>query len=388
MYLHLTWTMIDAGPQLAQLRGAARRTFSSGSQSSPPARGPGSTLVNAGSTKTVMGTVQQSVKGAGAAAYKLLPGSAKQLVQSASKPGAMQRVLSLQLEAFWQRHGNKVIGAGAVFALYMLWRSIFNLTSVFVNLSGAMAEFGFLALAAAVVAWVFLYFRYLYTIRPDAVYRKALVQLNTNPGILEVMGAPVAGSDLRAYVMTGGGLRIKHLKPRLRSRRLQMIFPLSGTERRGLVSLEAKKVKGRYVFKLLAVDVPSAAGPEQRIYLEGDERIYNRGSVMRELRDPFLNALSMRETYEAEDEVDEAAEEAAEAQAQRSRAAQVASGEILADDQGMYFHERTYWAVRRWVAWARERGAALRSTPVKELPAKNAADVKEIVVEKPAAGTS
>ena len=42
------------------------------------------------------------------------------------------------------------------------------------------------ALAAAIVAFVFLYFRHLYTIRPDAVYRKALVQLNTNPGILEV----------------------------------------------------------------------------------------------------------------------------------------------------------------------------------------------------------
>lgn len=40
------------------------------------------------------------------------------------------------------------------------------------------------------MAWVFLYFRYLYTIRPDAVYRKALVQLNTNPGILEVTGCP------------------------------------------------------------------------------------------------------------------------------------------------------------------------------------------------------
>lgn len=42
------------------------------------------------------------------------------------------------------------------------------------------------ALAAAIVAFAFLYFRHLYTIRPDAVYRKALVQLNTNPGILEV----------------------------------------------------------------------------------------------------------------------------------------------------------------------------------------------------------
>ncbi len=43
------------------------------------------------------------------------------------------------------------------------------------------------------------------------------------------------------------------------------------------------------MFKLLAVDVPSAAGSEQRIYLEGDARVYDRGSVMRELRDPFLN---------------------------------------------------------------------------------------------------
>ena len=59
------------------------------------------------------------------------------------------------------------------------------------------------------------------------------------------MGAPVAGSDVRAYVMTGGGLRLKGLAPRFRSRRCQMIFPLRGSERRGLVSLEAKKRKAR-----------------------------------------------------------------------------------------------------------------------------------------------
>ncbi len=48
-------------------------------------------------------------------------------------------------------------------------------------------------------------------------------------------------------------------------------------------------MQGRYLFKLLAVDVPSAAGPEQRIYLEGDERTYDRGAVLREMRDPLLN---------------------------------------------------------------------------------------------------
>lgn len=57
----------------------------------------------------------------------------------------------------------------------------------------------------------------------------------------QVMGAPVAGSSLRATVVRGGGLRLKGLVPRYRSKKVQMIFPLTGSERRGLVSLEAKK---------------------------------------------------------------------------------------------------------------------------------------------------
>lgn len=63
--------------------------------------------------------------------------------------------------------------------------------------------------------------------------------------LVQVMGAPIAGSDLRAQILTGGGLRLKNLRPRIRSRRLQMLFWATGTERRGLVSLEAKKLKVR-----------------------------------------------------------------------------------------------------------------------------------------------
>lgn len=62
---------------------------------------------------------------------------------------------------------------------------------------------------------------------------------------MQVMGAPLAGSDVRAQVMTGGGLRLKALQPRLRSRRLQMIFPLRGSQHRGLVSLEVKRRRVR-----------------------------------------------------------------------------------------------------------------------------------------------
>jgi hypothetical protein len=59
------------------------------------------------------------------------------------------------------------------------------------------------------------------------------------------MGAPLAGSDVRAQVLTGGGFRLRGLRPRYRSRRLQMIFPLRGAEHRGLVSLEAKRRRVR-----------------------------------------------------------------------------------------------------------------------------------------------
>eukprot|EP00884_Botryococcus_braunii_P014833 jgi/Botrbrau1/23350/Bobra.0051s0009.1 len=206
--------------------------------------------------------------------------------------------MALQLDAFWQAHGNKVIALASFLSIFLLWRMLFSMTTTFVTLSNKMAEYGFLALSIAIASFTYLYFKRQYTISPDSVYRGALVLLNTNPGILEVMGAPVTGSPLRAYVMTGGGIRMKGLLPRWRSRRIQMIFPLTGAERRGLVSLEAKKRKGKYVYKLLAVDVPAAGGQEQRLYVEGNERLYNRGSVVKELRDPFLNAVALKETYE------------------------------------------------------------------------------------------
>ena len=46
--------------------------------------------------------------------------------------------------------------------------------------------------------------------------------------------------------------------------------------------------QGHYVFKLLAVDVPTASSAEQRLYVEGDAKLYHRGGVINELRDPFI----------------------------------------------------------------------------------------------------
>lgn len=93
-----------------------------------------------------------------------------------------------------------------------------------------------------------LYIRSRLTINPDKVYRIAMRKLNTSAGILEVMGAPLTGTDLRAYVMSGGGLSLKKFKPTLRSKRCFLIFPIRGSERRGLVSIEVKKKKGEVCF--------------------------------------------------------------------------------------------------------------------------------------------
>ena len=76
----------------------------------------------------------------------------------------------------------------------------------------------------------------------------AMRKLNTSAGILEVMGAPLSGSDLRAYVMSGGGLTLKNFTPNRRSKRCFLIFPIRGSERKGLVSVEVKKKKGQVCF--------------------------------------------------------------------------------------------------------------------------------------------
>jgi len=223
-------------------------------------------------------------------------------------------------------------------AVYLIWRTTFRIASTFINVTESMAEWGFMGFAFTVVVLTALYLRSYFTIDPNRVYRLAMYRLNTSPAVLEVMGAPLLGSELRASVLTGGGFRIKNFKLKRRSPRLQMIFPLTGSDRKGLVSLEAKKKQGKYQFKLLAVDVRAdggnllptttttaaaitptnanalaseaaasinAGGPAPRVYVEGDLQAYNKGGVLTELRDPFLRAVSLQPVYDVEDEVEE-----------------------------------------------------------------------------------
>lgn len=45
-------------------------------------------------------------------------------------PGAVNRVISLQLTAFWQNHSNAIMGVGAAAACYGLWRTLVRTSEV------------------------------------------------------------------------------------------------------------------------------------------------------------------------------------------------------------------------------------------------------------------
>lgn len=65
-------------------------------------------------------------------------------------------------------------------------RLTFKTAAIFVDITEGLAEWGFLAGAAALVTLAALYVKRHYTIDPDTVYRLAMLRLNTNPGVLEV----------------------------------------------------------------------------------------------------------------------------------------------------------------------------------------------------------
>lgn len=232
-----------------------------------------------------------------------------------------REAVGLQMEAFWSRNYLILVGAGAAALCIVLWRIMFGVASTFVGLSEGMAKYGFLALATAMVAFSGMYLRSRFTINPDKAYRIAMRKLNTNAGILEVMGAPLSGTDLRAYVMSGGGPKLKKFKLRFGGKRCFLIFPIRGSERKGLVSVEVKKKKGQYDMKLLAVDIPMSNGPDQRLFLIGNEEEYRiGGGLISELRDPIVKAMAAEKEFEVLDDKEEEEDEARElAEAERKQ---------------------------------------------------------------------
>lgn len=234
-----------------------------------------------------------------------------------------RKAVTLQLQAAWQVYGTYVMVGAAGVGVYALWRSMYGVAGWFVDLSETMAEAGFLGLAISLGVLGAMWTRSLYHVEPDAAYRLAMRALNAHAGALELLGAPVIGSEVRAFVQSGGKLRMSsRWRPKFASRRIHMIFPVKGTEARGIASLEVKKrvrfPRSQMEIKLLAVDLPnSRSGELGRVFVVGDTAAYSRGSrgagLMSELRDPLLRVMGAEGDFNAEDDADEEAEAAEEA---------------------------------------------------------------------------
>lgn len=69
----------------------------------------------------------------------------------------------------------------------------------------------------------------------------------------------------------------------------------------------------QYDMKLLAVDIPMASGPDQRLFLVGDEQEYKvGGGLISELRDPIVKAMAAEKEFDYLDEREDAEDEARE----------------------------------------------------------------------------
>ena len=66
----------------------------------------------------------------------------------------------------------------------------------------------------------------------------------------------------------------------------------------------------QYDMKLLAVDIPMESGPDQRLFLVGDEQEYKvGGGLISELRDPILKAMAAEKEFDYLDEREDAEDE-------------------------------------------------------------------------------
>lgn len=72
---------------------------------------------------------------------------------------------------------------------------------------------------------------FLQAIRPDDVYRLAMRQLRTSADVAAALGRPLQDTELRAFVMSGGRLRVKNFVPGYSTRRCHLLFPVQARPR-------------------------------------------------------------------------------------------------------------------------------------------------------------
>jgi len=195
---------------------------------------------------------------------------------------ADQRALTLHLQAALTHHQTAVVGGVGALSTLALWRAFANVGSLFGASGGLVSEVELLAAAGLVSLGGGLALRQRFWVEASAVERLALRALQRNPGVLEVLGAPLFRKGPSTAVELPGGITFtfRHWRPRVQASSVQVLFSVQGSEREGLVAARASKKKGKYHFCLLAVDCPAQQHGHHRIFLAGDSQAYDQGGLV------------------------------------------------------------------------------------------------------------
>jgi len=319
-----------------------RRTFSAASYLDrlPVLRGASDALKDA---RGRAAAAASKVTDARKALYARLPASVRHVLDTQGDD--RRRVIALHFDAFWHSHGTKLTAAGGAATTLLLWKTMLGIGGVFGDVSASSNTL--LGTSALSVGGALAAVKQRNTISPEAVYRSAMRQLNSHLGVLEAMGPPLVGTERRAYILSGGGLRLKGLRPAFRSHRMQMVFLLRGADARGVVAIDVRKWKGKSEFKLLALDIPSADGNNVRIFLHGQPSQFEKNGVFDQLYTPLKTATGMQAIFDADDKLDRQRE---------SIARDVLNPKPLHLGGGMYSWERaveTFHSLRQRVAGGR-----------------------------------
>eukprot|EP00210_Caulerpa_lentillifera_P001556 g1494.t1 len=121
-----------------------------------------------------------------------------------------------------------------------------------------------------------------------------------------------------------------------------------GSYREGVAFLDVKKIQGKYMTKVLGVDVRLPDDQEQRVFLKGDSSAYSKGGVLASLQDSLLKSQQVLALDAHEDVLDEAElrkQKANMKEEQRLKQLE-RSPKRLDQGGGMYLYERVYWWIR------------------------------------------
>ncbi len=232
---------------------------------------------------------------------------------SLPSPSTVRRAMAYHVASLYERYHRPllvIITLTMAGATYTTTRALMARVADSTSISPASVSAVSTTLALAVVLSALTFYMRRCTIRPDAVYRKAMMRLNAHPGVLEVLGAPVVGSSTRASVVQGGGLVVDGSTLRMAPKRVDMVWHLTGGYRGrgrggkvGMVSVVGVKERGKLQIKVLALDVEqerngsglvgSSVG-EERVYVIGGLREYEAGGVLEGLKATVIKGTAVR----------------------------------------------------------------------------------------------